>query len=89
MFSRISTPKSTETYWEKIERLKNLIGNADAVVIGAGDDTFVQDKGWYTAAERYEDFLRRRQGREDAVFGAWRRGQHAGHHQVSVLAVHQ
>ena len=23
------------------------------------DDTFVQDKGWYRAAERYEEFLRR------------------------------
>ena len=23
------------------------------------DDTFVQDKGWYTAANRYQDFLRR------------------------------
>lgn len=23
------------------------------------DDTFVQDKGWYTAADRYQDFLRR------------------------------
>ena len=23
------------------------------------DDTFVQDKGWYAAAQRYEDFLRR------------------------------
>lgn len=26
------------------------------------DDTFVQDEGWYTAAERYEDFLRRHSG---------------------------
>ena len=23
------------------------------------DDSFVQDKGWYTAAERYEEFIRR------------------------------
>ena len=23
------------------------------------DDTFVQDKGWYAAADRYQDFLRR------------------------------
>ena len=28
------------------------------------DDTFVQDEGWYRAAERYQDFLRRhRRGR--------------------------
>lgn len=26
------------------------------------DDTFVQDEGWYTAASRYEDFLRRHEG---------------------------
>lgn len=26
------------------------------------DDTFVQDGGWYAAASRYEDFLRRHQG---------------------------
>ena len=28
------------------------------------DDTFVQDKGWYAAARRYEDFLRRHQGQK-------------------------
>ena len=27
------------------------------------DDTFVQDAGWYAAARRYEDFLRRHSGR--------------------------
>ena len=26
------------------------------------DNTFVQDEGWYAAAKRYEDFLRRHQG---------------------------
>ena len=26
------------------------------------DDTFVQDEGWYAAAERYSDFLRRHEG---------------------------
>ena len=26
------------------------------------DDTFVQDDGWYAAAQRYEDFLRRHSG---------------------------
>lgn len=36
MFSRISTPKSTETYWEKLDRLKSALADADAVVIGAG-----------------------------------------------------
>ena len=28
------------------------------------DDTFVQDAGWYAAAERYGDFLRRHEGRQ-------------------------
>ena len=28
------------------------------------DDTFVQDEGWYSAARRYEDFLRRHQGQK-------------------------
>ena len=28
------------------------------------DDTFVQDEGWYAAAQRYEDFLRRHQGQK-------------------------
>ena len=26
------------------------------------DDTFVQDAGWYAAAQRYEDFLRQHNG---------------------------
>lgn len=26
------------------------------------DGTFVQDRGWYAAAERYKDFLRRHEG---------------------------
>ncbi len=26
------------------------------------DDTFVQDEGWYQAAQRYKDFLRRHEG---------------------------
>lgn len=28
------------------------------------DDTFVQDEGWYQAAGRYEDFLRRHEGQQ-------------------------
>ena len=28
------------------------------------DDTFVQDEGWYAAAERYENFLRTREGQK-------------------------
>lgn len=36
MFSRISTQKSTESFSNKIRRLKTNLANADAVVIGAG-----------------------------------------------------
>ena len=28
------------------------------------DDTFVEDRGWHLAAERYENFLRTRQGQK-------------------------
>ena len=36
MFSRILTMKSTESYLHKIDRLKDELRNADAVLIGAG-----------------------------------------------------
>lgn len=36
MFSRILTRTSTETYSDKIERLKAALSDADAVVVGAG-----------------------------------------------------
>lgn len=36
MFSRISTPKSTGTFSEQIERLKKALDEAEAIVIGAG-----------------------------------------------------
>ena len=36
MFSRILTKKSTETYSERISRLRQALAEADAVVIGAG-----------------------------------------------------
>lgn len=36
MFSKITITKSTETYSENINGLKNAIKSADAVIIGAG-----------------------------------------------------
>ena len=36
MFSRISITRSTEDYWTKIDKLKEALKSADAVVIGAG-----------------------------------------------------
>ena len=36
MFSKIATTKSTDSYWDNIEKVKIKIQNADAVLIGAG-----------------------------------------------------
>lgn len=36
MFSRMPITKSTENYWQQIDKLKNEIKTADAVLIGAG-----------------------------------------------------
>lgn len=36
MFSRNSITKSTTSYSEQIEKLKNEIKNADCIIIGAG-----------------------------------------------------
>ncbi len=36
MFLKRAMTKSTGSYWDSIERLKNKIKTADAVVIGAG-----------------------------------------------------
>ena len=49
MFSRILTAKSTESYSEQIERLKNEIKTADAIVIGAGAGLSVSS-GFYQSA---------------------------------------
>lgn len=53
MFSRILTHKSTETYSEKIERLKLALDEADAVVIGAGAGLSTS-AGLTYAGERFE-----------------------------------
>ena len=53
MFSRISTRKSTEACWEKLERLGQLIENADAVVVGAGAGLSAS-AGFTYSGERFE-----------------------------------
>ena len=53
MFSGILTRKSTETYSEKIERLKLALDEADAVVIGAGAGLSAS-AGLTYAGERFE-----------------------------------
>ncbi len=62
MFSRILTQKSTETYSEKIKRLKQALDEADAVVIGAGAGLSTS-AGLTYSGERFEkhfgDFIKK------------------------------
>lgn len=57
MFSKILTQKFTETYAEKIERLKRVIETADAVVIGAGSGLSTSAGLTYTG-KRFETHFR-------------------------------
>ena len=50
------------------------------------DDTFVQDGGWYAAAERYQEFLRRHAGLAVLYLELGGGHEHPRHHQVSLLA---
>lgn len=56
MFSKRLTPKSTEAYWEKIEKLKKLLTEADAVVIGAGSGLSTS-AGLTYSGERFERYF--------------------------------
>lgn len=56
MFSRILTQKSTGNYSEKIERLKQLLTEADAVVIGAGSGLSTS-AGLTYSGERFERYF--------------------------------
>ena len=62
MFSRISTPKSTETCSERLDRLKTALAGADAIVIGAGAGLSAS-AGLTYSGERFEkyfgDFIRK------------------------------
>ena len=62
MYSRISTQKSTETYSDKVERLRAALADADAVVIGAGAGLSAS-AGFTYSGERFEkvfgDFIRK------------------------------
>lgn len=50
------------------------------------DERFVQDEGWYAAAGRCEAFLRRLRGRRVLFLELGVRGEHAGGHQIPLLA---
>lgn len=53
MFSKISTRKSTESCWDKLQRLQEALANADALVIGAGAGLSTS-AGFTYAGERFE-----------------------------------
>lgn len=56
MFSRIKTMTSTESYLDKIERLKRTIREADAIVIGAGAGLSTS-AGFTYSGERFEKYF--------------------------------
>ena len=56
MFSKIQTTKSTENFSDKIEKLKEKIHTADAVVIGAGAGLSTA-AGFTYSGERFEKYF--------------------------------
>lgn len=56
MFSRMSITKSTENYSEQIERLKEKIKTADAIVIGAGAGLSTS-AGFTYSGERFRQYF--------------------------------
>ena len=56
MFSRMSTTKSTENYWQQIERLKEALKSADAVVVGAGAGLSTS-AGFQYGGERFRKYF--------------------------------
>lgn len=56
MFLRISTDKSTKNFSDKINRVKELLKNADAVVIGAGAGLSTS-AGFEYSGERFEKYF--------------------------------
>lgn len=56
MFGRISTTKSTGSYWDQIEKLKKALKEADAVVIGAGAGLSTS-AGFTYSGERFRKYF--------------------------------
>ena len=56
MFGRISTTKSTGSYWDNIEKLKKALNEADAVVIGAGAGLSTS-AGFTYSGERFRKYF--------------------------------
>ncbi len=73
MFLRNLTTTSTESYSEQIDRLKNEIENADAIVIGAGAGMSAA-AGFSYSGERFEKYFadfRRKYGFSDMYSGGF------------------
>ena len=73
MFSRIQTTKSTENISDSIEKLKEKIRTADAVVIGAGAGLSTA-AGFTYSGERFEKYFsdfRQKYGFEDMYSGGF------------------
>ena len=74
MFSRIWTKKSTDNYSESVKRLKAVMDEADAIVIGAGAGLSTA-AGFIYSGERFEKYFgdfRNYIGRSlKGVTGAW------------------
>ena len=73
MFSRIQTMKSTENISDNIEKLKEKIRTADAVVIGAGA-VLSTAAGFTYSGERFEKYFsdfRKKYGFEDMYSGGF------------------
>ena len=73
MFSKIQTTKSTENIWDNIEKLKEKIRTADAVVIGAGAGLSTA-AGFTYSGERFEKYFsdfRNKYGFEDMYSGGF------------------
>ena len=73
MFSKIQTTKSTENFSDKIEKLKEKIHTADAVVIGAGAGLSTA-AGFTYSGERFEKYFsdfRKKYGIEDMYSGGF------------------
>ena len=73
MFSRIQTTKSTENISDNIEKLKEKVRTADAVVIGAGAGLSTA-AGFTYSGERFEKYFsdfRKKYGFEDMYSGGF------------------
>lgn len=73
MFSKIQTTKFTENIWDNIEKLKEKIRTADAVVIGAGAGLSTA-AGFTYSGERFEKYFsdfRQKYGIEDMYSGGF------------------